>query len=196
MAFSFFALISRMRNITRWSLMRNTAVENVQEHSHMVAVLAHALAVIRRDIFEVETDPDKTAAAALFHDASEIFTGDLPTPIKYFDPDIMFAYKRVESVAAQKLLASLPAAMRPAYQQLLSPGESNDIMQLVKAADKLAAYIKCLDELKSGNLEFRLAAEQSREKLESLGLPEVDYFLKHFIPAFELTLDELDFTFD
>jgi len=196
MRYSFFALISRMRNITRWSLMRNSFVENVQEHSHVVAVIAHALAVIRRDVFGHSADPGAAAAAALFHDASEILTGDMPTPIKYFDPDIMSAYKRVESVSSRKLLAALPAELRPAYQPLLSPGEGDATQALIKAADKLAAYIKCLEELKTGNLEFRLAAEQSMRKLEALKMPEVEYFIEHFIPAFELTLDELDFTFD
>ena len=192
---SFFALISRMKNITRWSLMRNSAAENVQEHSHTVAVIAHALAVISRDIFGNAADPGAAAAAALFHDASEIFTGDLPTPIKYFDPDIMSAYKRVESVASRKLLATLPAEMRSAYLPLLAPDSDDITMKLVKAADKLAAYIKCLEELKAGNLEFRLAAQQSKEKLDSLGMPEVNYFLTCFVPAFELTLDEMDFSF-
>ena len=196
MRYCFFALISRMRNITRWSLMRNTIIENVQEHSHIVAVIAHALAVIRRDIFGCNADPGEVAAAALFHDASEIFTGDMPTPIKYHDPDIMNAYKRVESVASRKLISALPAEMRPAYLPLLSPCEGDGVAALVKAADKLAAYVKCLEELKTGNLEFRLAAEQSRQKLAALGMPEVEYFIEHFIPAFELTLDELDFSFD
>ena len=196
MRYSFFALISRMRNITRWALMRNSATENVQEHSHMTAVLAHALAVIRRDVLGHDADPGYVAAAALYHDSSEIFTGDMPTPIKYFDPDIMSAYKRVESVASRKLLCALPPEMRPAYEPLLSPAGGEEGMALVRAADKLAAYIKCIEELKTGNLEFRLAAEQSREKLDSLNMPEVEYFIKHFVPAFELTLDELDFSFD
>jgi len=185
-----------MKNITRWALMRNTAVENVQEHSHMVAVIAHALAVIRRDVLGLDADPDKTAVAALFHDASEIFTGDLPTPIKYYDPDIMSAYKRVELVAASKLLSSLPPEMRPEYDRLLSPGSIEDVMPLVKAADKLSAYLKCLEELKTGNSEFRQAAKQTRVKLSSLGMPEVDYFMENFVPAFELSLDELDFSFE
>ncbi|MDR0491058.1 MAG: 5'-deoxynucleotidase [Oscillospiraceae bacterium] len=196
MRYSFFALVSRMKNISRWSLMRNSSAENVQEHSHMVAVIAHAPAVIRRDIFNCSADPCQAAACALFHDASEIFTGDLPTPIKYFDPDIMSAYKRVESAASGKLLSSLPAEMRPAYEPLLSSGCGEDIISLVKAADKLAAYIKCLEELRAGNLEFRLAAEQSRDKLASLNMPEVEYFIEHFAQAFELTLDELDFSFE
>jgi len=193
MRYSFFALISRMKNITRWSLMRNSSIENVQEHSHMVAVVAHALAVIRRDVFGHDADPGATAAAALFHDASEIFTGDLPTPIKYFDPDIMTAYKRVEVVASRKLLSSLPTEMRPAYEPLLAANSDSVTASLLKAADKLAAYIKCLEELKAGNSEFRLAAEQSRKKLAALEMPEVEYFIERFISAFELTLDELDF---
>jgi len=181
-----------MKSIARWSLMRNSAVENVQEHSHMVAVIAHALAVIRRDVFGGDADPGATAAAALYHDASEIFTGDLPTPIKYFDPEIMTAYKRVETLASQKLLGSLPAEMRPAYEPLLCPDVSLEVSRLVKAADSIAAHIKCIEEMKAGNLEFRLAAGQTREKLAAMDMPEVEYFIEHFIPAFELTLDELD----
>jgi len=194
MPYSFFALISRMRNIARWSLMRNSAVENVQEHSLMVAVIAHALAVIRNDVFGGIVDPGKAAAAALFHDASEIFTGDLPTPVKYFDPEIMTAYKRVEVIASQKLLATLPEQMRPAYEQLLSPYEHGEVLPLVKAADSLAAYIKCVEENKTGNHEFRHAAVQIMKKLKSFEMPEVEYFITNFIPTFELTLDELDFT--
>ena len=192
--YSFFALISRMKNITRWTLMRNSAAENVQEHSHMTAVIAHSLAVIRRDIFGQSADPGQTATAALFHDASEIFTGDMPTPIKYFNPDIMSAYRRIESVAAAKLLSGLPAEMRQSYEPLLSDC-GDEVRYLVKAADTLAAYIKCLEELKAGNMEFRLAAEQSLKKLGALEMPEVEYFIENFIPAFELTLDELDFSF-
>ena len=196
MKYSFFALISRLKNISRWTLMRNTSMENVGEHSHMVAVIAHALAVIRSDILGLDADPGKEAVLALYHDASEIFTGDLPTPVKYFDPDIMTAYKRVESVASGKLLKALPKEMRCSYEQLFPTGDKNESSVIVKAADKLAAYIKCLEELKSGNQEFQLAAEQSRIKLNALGMPEVDYFIEHFIPAFELTLDELDFSMD
>jgi 5'-deoxynucleotidase len=195
MNYSFFALISRLKNISRWTLMRNSYVENVQEHSHMVAVIAHALAVIRRDVFKLDADPEKEAAKALFHDASEIFTGDLPTPIKYFDPDIMTAYKKVESVASIKLLAALPQEMHSSYERLLSSDNNGEVSAIVKAADKLAAYIKCLEEQKSGNNEFKQAAAQSLSKLEALKMPEVEYFIKHFIPAFELTLDELNMDF-
>jgi len=194
--YSFFALISRMKNITRWSLMRNNTTENIQEHSHMVAVIAHALAVIRRDVFGRAADPGLAAAAALFHDSSEIFTGDLPTPIKYYDAEIMEAYKKVESVAARKLLTALPAELRLSYSKLLTVSAEDEIYVLIKAADKLSAYIKCIEELKAGNLEFQNAAEQCREKLLKMDMPEVSYFMDNFIPAFKLTLDELDFSFE
>ena len=191
MNYRFFALISRMKNIARWALMRNSFPENVQEHSHMVAVIAHGLAVIRRDVFGIPCDPDRAAAAALFHDASEIYTGDMPTPVKYFNPEIMAAYKQVEALASDKLIHTLPEAMKPAYRELLA-GPDEETVRLVKAADKLSAYIKCLEELKSGSSEFSLAAEQTRAKLEAMRMPEVDYFMQQFIPAFDLTLDELN----
>ena len=191
MQYSFYALISRMKNINRWSLMRNTYSENVQEHSHMVAVIAHCLAVIRREVFGFPCDADKAACVALFHDASEILTGDMPTPIKYFNPEIMTAYKQVEAVASEKLLNTLPSELVPTYRSLLCC-EDNDILAIVKAADKLSAYIKCLEELKSGSSEFKLASEQTLAKIKALNMPEVNYFLEHFIKSFELTLDELE----
>jgi len=194
--YSFFALISRMKNITRWSLMRNNTLENIQEHSHTVAVIAHALAVIRKDIFGKKSDPGLAASIALFHDSSEIFTGDMPTPIKYYDAEIMEAYKKVESVASRKLLTALPSELRPSYKQILAPEDKNEMLILVKAADTLAAYIKCIEEIKTGNMDFKLAAVQSKEKLSKLKLPEVKYFMENFIPAYELTLDEIDFSFD
>lgn len=190
MSEQFFAYISRMRYIDRWALMRNSQKENVQEHSHMVAVLAHALAVIRRDIFGGNVDPGEAAVAALYHDAPEILTGDLPTPVKYFNPDIQKAYKQVESVSADKLLSMLPDELRPAYDPYLKE-EPGAVRDLVKAADKLSAYIKCVEELKMGNNEFRQAADQTLELLRASKLPEVDYFMEHFLPAFSLTLDEL-----
>ena len=190
-SYSFFAYLSRMRYISRWGLMRNTFQENIQEHSHMVAVLSHALAVIRRDVLGKEADPGLAAAAALYHDAPEILTGDLPTPIKYYSPDIRDAYKRVEEVSAGKLAAMLPEELRPAFAPLLREDYDPDTRALVKAADKLSAYIKCVEELKAGNAEFRQAAEQTLEALKGYGLPEVDYFMDRFLPAFGLTLDEL-----
>jgi len=186
----FFAYISRMRFIQRWALMRNTAPENVQEHSHQVAVLAHALAVIRNEKFGGSIDAGAVAVAALYHDASEILTGDMPTPIKYDNPAIRQAYKDVESVAERKLLDMVPAELRRAYEPVLTD-VGGDTERLVKAADKLSAYIKCVEELKAGNLEFREAAAQTRAALESYDLPEVAYFLETFMDSFSLTLDQL-----
>lgn len=186
----FFAYISRMRFIQRWALMRNTAPENVQEHSHQVAVLAHALAVIRNEKFGGGTDPGAVAVTALYHDASEILTGDMPTPIKYDNPVIRSAYKDVEAVAEGRLLEMLPPELRHVYAPILTGGDG-ETARLVKAADKLSAYIKCMEELKAGNTEFREAAAQTRRTLESYGLPEVAYFLETFMDSFSLTLDEL-----
>lgn len=191
MHYPFFALISRMRYITRWGLMRNTFTENVQEHSHMVAVLAHALALISRDVLGEPADPDRCAAAALFHDASEILTGDLPTPIKYDNPDIQSAYKRVEAVSCRKLLSMLPEELRPSYEPLLTESDA-DVRRIVKAADKLSAHIKCLEELKAGNQEFASAAKQTRRALEKMQLPCLDWFMAHCLDAFSLDLDELE----
>lgn len=157
----------------------------------MVAVLAHALAVIRRDVLHLSADPEGAATAALFHDASEIFTGDLPTPVKYFTPELRTAYREVEHVAADRMLGMLPEALRGAYSPILRERYDETTRVLVKAADKLSAHIKCLEELKAGNREFQLAADQTRAAVDAMGLPEVDYFMEHFLPAFGLTLDEL-----
>ena len=186
----FFAYISRMRFIQRWALMRNTAAENVQEHSHQVAVLAHALAVIRNEKFGGQVDAGAVAVAALYHDASEILTGDMPTPIKYFNPEIRQAYKKVEVMAERKLTDMLPEELQEAYAPIISVKDAG-IEQLVKAADKLSAYIKCVEELKAGNNEFREAAAQTKKSLEAYELPEVQYFLETFMDSFALTLDEL-----
>ena len=187
----FFAYLSRMRFIQRWALMRNSYTENIQEHSHQTAVLAHALAVLRNERFGGQVDAGAVAVAALYHDASEILTGDLPTPIKYYNPAIRDAYKQVESVAAQKLLDMLPSDLRPAYDEALSPSDPG-IEELVSAADKLSAHIKCLEELKAGNSEFKKAAEQTRAALERFDLPELRCFCEEFLPSFELALDEMD----
>lgn len=191
MANEFYALISRMRYITRWGLMRNSFSENIQEHSHMVAVLAHALALIRRDILGLPgPDPDRCAVGALYHDASEILTGDLPTPVKYFNPAIKEAYKQVEQVSGQKLLSMLPEALRPAYEHLILEDDPQTL-PTIKAADKLSAYIKCVEELKAGNLEFKKAREQTYAALCQNPIPSLNYFMEHFLSGFELTLDEL-----
>ena len=191
MSDNFFAYISRMRYITRWSLMRNSVPENIQEHSHMVAVLAHALGLIRRDVFGLDCDPEEAAAAALYHDASEILTGDLPTPIKYHSAEIRSAYRQVEEIACEKLVSMLPDELKNVYRNYLTGEGAFRSHDLVKAADKLSAYIKCIEERKAGNDEFLSAEIQIRKILDAMKMPEVNYFLEHFIPAFELTLDEL-----
>lgn len=187
----FYALISRMRYITRWGLMRNTFSENISEHSHMVAVLAHSLALIRRDILGLDADPERCATAALYHDASEILTGDLPTPIKYYNPEIKTAYKQVERVSGEKLLAMLPEELRGSMAPYIF--ETDEVSHdIVKAADKLSAHIKCIEELKAGNQEFESAAEQTKKALEEMHLPELDWFMANCLDAFRLNLDQLE----
>ena len=190
MSHHFFPMISRMRYINRCGLMRNTRLENIQEHSHQVAVLAHALAVIQNRYFGGQIDPGQVAVAALYHDASEILTGDMPTPIKYDNPDIQSAYKQVEAVAEQKLLNMLPEDLRPAYDEALTIPDPQ-VRALVKAADKLSAYLKCVEEVKAGNNEFKKAKEQTYAALCQNQIPALRYFMDRFLDGFELTLDEL-----
>ena len=191
MTYNFFAYIARMKYISRWSLMRNALPENIQEHSHMTAVIAHALAVIRRDVYHIPCDPDEYATVALYHDCSEILTGDLPTPIKYYSPEIKDAYKQVEQLACDRLLATLPEEIRASFAPVIGGEAEARLYDLVKAADKLSAYLKCIEERRAGNDEFLSAEKQTRSLLEESPLPEVHYFLENFIPAFDLTLDEL-----
>ena len=186
----FYALLSRMRYIARWGLMRGTIPENIQEHSHEVAVYAHALGVIRREIFHQDCDPEHLAVLALFHDASEILTGDLPTPIKYHDPAIRTAYKAVERAAEERLLVMLPEPLREAYRPALQPDSEED-ERLVKAADKLSALVKCIEERKAGNREFLSTETQTRAALSEMALPEAEWFMANCLPAYEKTLDEL-----
>ena len=191
MANEFYALLGRMRYITRWGLMRNTFSENIQEHSHQVAVLAHALALIRRDILKLEgPDPDKCAVAALYHDASEILTGDMPTPIKYYNPDIKIAYKQVERIAGERLLQMLPPELVDSYRAYVLE-EDEAVTPIVKAADKLSAYIKCVEEQKAGNTEFDSAADLTLQALKNLNLLELDWFLANCLTPFTLNLDQL-----
>ena len=191
MANEFYALMGRMRYITRWGLMRNTFSENIQEHSHQVAVLAHALALIRRDILGLPgPDPDKCAVAALYHDASEILTGDLPTPIKYYNPDIKTAYKQVERIAGERLLDMLPPQLRASYEYLVLE-DDEEITPIVKAADKLSAYIKCVEEQKAGNTEFDSAAKQSMESMLHMDMPELQWFIDNCLEPFSLNIDQL-----
>ena len=191
MANEFFALMGRMRYITRWGLMRNTFSENISEHSHQVAVLAHALALIRREILGLPgPDPDRCAVAALYHDASEILTGDLPTPIKYYNPDIKDAYKQVERIAGERLLDMLPPQLRDSYtHRVLEDDET--VNPIVKAADKLSAHIKCLEEQKAGNTEFDSAARQTWEAMKAMALPELNWFLDNCLTPFTFNLDQL-----
>lgn len=190
MAYRFFAMLSRMRYIQRWGLMRNTFTENIQEHSHQVAVLAHALATMDNQIFGGTVSPDRCAASALFHDASEILTGDLPTPIKYYNPAIKKAYKEVEKISCDKLISMMPPPIRATYEPLLLESEP-EVAVFVKAADKLSAHIKCIEELKAGNLEFESAAQTTKEALVAMNLPALDYFMEHCLGSFALNLDQL-----
>ncbi len=191
MANEFYALMGRMRYITRWGLMRNTFSENISEHSHMTAVLAHALALIRRDILQLPgPDPDRCAVAALYHDASEILTGDLPTPIKYYNPQIKGAYKQVEQIAGNRLLDLLPPQLRQSYEPLVLEQEQ-ELLPYVKAADKLSAHIKCLEEQKAGNAEFDSAARQTWDAMKAMERPELDWFLDNCLAPFGLNLDQL-----
>ncbi len=190
MAYRFFAMLSRMRYIQRWGLMRNTFTENIQEHSHQVAVLAHALATIDCQIYGGTVSPDKCASSALFHDASEILTGDLPTPIKYYNPEIKKAYKEVEKISCEKLISMMPPPLRSTYEPLLMESD-HEVGLIVKAADKLSAHIKCIEELKAGNLEFESAAQTTKQALEEMKLPALDYFIEHCLGSFALNLDQL-----
>ncbi len=191
MANEFYALLGRMRYITRWGLMRNSFSENIQEHSHQVAVLAHALALIRRDILCLPgPNPDRCAVAALYHDASEILTGDLPTPIKYYSPTITEAYKQVEHIAGEQLLDMLPVQLRSSYEAYIHESDE-EVTPIVKAADKLSAYIKCVEEQKAGNKEFESAAAQTMAAMHAMERQELEWFIYHCLPAFSRNLDEL-----
>ena len=186
---SFFSMILRMRYINRWGLMRNTRNESLSEHSLDVAIIAHALCILRNKHYGGHLDPDRAAVLALFHDASEIITGDLPTPVKYNNPKINSAYKELEHVAANNLLSLLPEDLRSEYNSVFYEGDP-DLTAVLKAADKLSALIKCLEEEKAGNTEFSRAKDAQIEALHAMALPEVEEFLSVFIPSFSLTLDE------
>ena len=187
---SFFAMLSRMKNVNRWPLMRNTKTENICEHSHDVAVLVHALALLHNKRFGGAANVEKCVLLALYHDATETLTGDMPTPVKYNNPELQAAYKQLETVAANKLLSKLPADLQPDYRPLLLP-ESGEEYRLLKAADRLAALIKCIEELKQGNREFETARTSVEASIRGMKLPAADCFLEEFLPAYEKTLDEL-----
>ena len=186
----FYAMISRMKYIDRWALMRNTEAENLMQHSYEVAVLAHALCVLGNTRCGMDLDADKAAVAALYHDASEILTGDMPTPVKYSSEEIRDAYKHVESGATSKLLDMLPEDLRPAYTEALAP-EDTALKRIVKAADKLSALIKCIEEAKAGNREFDKAYESTLASIHALECEPAEIFLREFIESYGLTLDQL-----
>lgn len=189
--YKFFAFLNRMKYIKRWSLMHSTMGENIMEHSQQVAVIAHALATISNVYFNGNLNADSIAVKALFHETSEVVTGDLPTPIKYFNPEIRDSYKNLEKLANKRLLAQLPSELSVEYAKIV---EDNDSVEhaFVKYADKICAYIKCVDELKMGNAEFVKAKETIYKDITDFHSKEVDYFMENFLPAFSLTLDELD----
>ena len=188
--YKFFAYLNRMKYINRWSLMRNTFTENIMEHSQQVAVLAHALANISNLYFGGHLDANSIAVKALFHETSEVLTGDLPTPIKYFNPEIRDAYKALERYSNGQLLDLLPSELSAIYDTIINDNESIE-HRFVKYADKIAAYIKCVDKVNIGNAEFRLAKETLHNEIVKFHSPEGDYFMEHFVEAFQLTLDEL-----
>ena len=189
----FFAYLSRMKFIHRWGLMRNTQVENIQEHSLQVAMIAHALALIRNRLFAGTLDPERVMVLAVFHEVSEVITGDFPSPLKYFNPEISRAYSEIEQVASRKLWDMIPRELQPDYRSVLfrEAGDA-DAWELVKAADKVSAYTKCLEELKAGNQEFAKAKDSLEREIADLRQPEVDYFMREFVRSFTLALDELN----
>lgn len=188
----FYAYMARMRLIKRWSLRRSTIEENDQEHSLQVAMIAHALAVIgKRRLFRVY-DEERLLKLAIYHEAAEVITGDLASPIKYFNPGISKAFKEIERLATNKLMGYLPEDLRPEFEPLLFPDESSGEWKLVKAADKICAYLKCVEELSLGNREFATAESDIRQALTAMNLPEVDEFMREFAPSFSMPLDQLD----
>ena len=191
MRYDFYAYMDRMKYIKRWQLMRSTHDENIMEHSQSVSLLAHALVTIHNEICGGHADVLKTVLYAMYHETSEVMTGDLPTPIKYYNKSIHGAYKEIEKSACEKIVGTLPEEMRREIAPYVLADDDCVEIRLVKAADRLAAYIKCLEELRSGNTEFAKAKKSIEEDLLTRGMPEVDYFFQHFIPSFHLALDEL-----
>ena len=181
-----------MKYIKRWSLMRSIREENIMEHSHQVAVIAHALALIKNKIYGGNVDVNKVVLLAQYHEVGEVITGDLPTPIKYFNPEIKSAYKDLEKNACERILNMLPEDLKEEYKQYIIPEADTEEYRLVKCADRLSAYLKCVEEVKAGNSEFKKAKSSIGGELKGLKQPEVQYFLKEFAPSYELTLDELD----
>lgn len=192
MPYNFYAFMDRMKYIKRWSLMRSVREENIMEHSQQVAMLAHALAVITNRLFGGNVDESKCVLYAVYHECSEVMTGDLPTPIKYFNNNIKGAYKDIEERACKKLLTMLPGELEEGIRPFVLADMTSEEYKILKAADRLAAYIKCLEEHRCGNTEFEKAKKSIEEDLHSRNLPAVEYFMQNFIPSFLLTLDELE----
>lgn len=189
--YNFFAMISRMKYINRWGLMRNTISENIAEHSLEVGMIAHALAVINNIYFQGDIEPNQVAVAAMYHDVSEIITGDLPTPVKYFAPEIRDAYKTVEETAIEKLISSLPMEMQPVFENVIrEDARTYECHKLVKAADKISALIKCVEERRMGNLDFAQAEAATKESIRLMECKEADFFLEKFLDSYSLTIDE------
>ncbi|MEZ8436946.1 5'-deoxynucleotidase [Vibrio splendidus] len=188
----FFAHLARMKLIQRWPLMRSVSSENISEHSLQVAFVAHALALIKNKKFDGQLNPEHIALLGMYHDTSEVLTGDLPTPVKYYNPDIAQEYKKIEAAAEQRLLSMLPEEFRDDFAPFLISGTANKEEQsIVKQADTICAYLKCLEELSAGNHEYEQAKRRLEETLEQRKSPEMDYFLTTFAPSFELSLDEI-----
>jgi len=191
--FHFFSFMAKMKHIKRWGLMRNIREENVMEHSLQAAMIAHALAVIKNRLYGGSVNAEHVMAVAVYHESGEVITGDLATPIKYFNPEIKAAYGEIEKVAEKKLLAMLPEEMKGEYEKLITGREDDkEAYALVKAADKICAYLKCVEEMSAGNMEFEKAQKAVLAAIEKLEMPEVEYFMKTFVPSFSLTLDELN----
>ena len=188
--YHFFAFMSRMKLIKRWGLMRNNKEENLQEHSMQVVMVAHALAEIENRFYGGHFDPARVALLAVYHDAGEVVVGDLPTPVKYFNPEIRLVYSKIEDVAKEKLLTFLPEKLRQAYRELLFLPQGQE-KSIIKAADKICAYLKCLEEEASGNKEFSKASAAIKKELEASPFAGVAYFLENFAPSFSMTIDEL-----
>lgn len=187
---SFFAMLSRMKYINRWGLMNNTRSENISEHSLQVAMLAHILVTVANKRLGEHLDADKAAVIGIYHDASEIITGDMPTPIKYYNAEIKSAYKEIEHRAEQRMLSMLPEDIRGDYEEIVSPTDKT-LLLYVKAADKLSALIKCIEEVRMGNMEFNDAKEATEKSLSAMNLPALKIFMEEFLPPFYKTLDEL-----
>ncbi len=191
MSYDFYAYLSRMKHIKRWSLMRSQVEENVMEHSWQVAVIAHSLAIIKNEFFDGKVDAYKTMCLAVYHETGEVVTGDLPTPIKYYNAQINSAYKDIERLSCERLIGKLPEKLRDKYSEFIFDDEESEEHKLMKAADKISAYIKCVEEINAGNKEFKKAKASIGKEIAAIKDQAVCYFVENFLPSFEKSLDEL-----